>query len=53
MLFNPTQLDKAVQVELNVFVVSLSHLPVGLQLDVLQDATKQIVDAIEMSVKSV
>ena len=43
------QLDVSVVVELRAFLVALSHMPVDLQLGVLQDATGQIVAALEAS----
>ena len=40
-------LDASVVVELRAFLVALSHMPVDLQVAVLQDGTEQIVGAIE------
>ena len=40
-------LEASVVVELRAFIVALSHMPVDLQVAVLQDGTEQIVGALE------
>jgi len=40
-------LDRAVQPSLRVFLVSLTHMPVEVQIDLLEQATKQITEAVE------
>jgi hypothetical protein len=52
-MFNTMHLDDTVQQELNAFIVSLSHLPVGLQAEILRDATSQVSAAVEASIESV
>ena len=41
------RLDPAVVAELRVFLVALSHMPVDLQLGVLQDTTEQLTVTLE------
>jgi hypothetical protein len=45
------QLDMSVVVELRAFIVALSHMPIDLQRVVLQDATSQLVTALEECAK--
>ena len=40
-------MDTAVVPDARVFLTSLSHLPVEIQIDLLRDATKQIIEAVE------
>ena len=43
----PREMDSLVIGELNAFLMALSHLPTEAQIDVLGQATTQIVEGIE------
>lgn len=47
MVLNTPPMDRVVEPELRAFLVSLSHLPVEVQLDLLRDATKQIAEVLD------
>lgn len=49
MTFSFPVQDALVAQEIRAFLVSLSHLPVEIQLDLLRDATSQISQAVEQT----
>ena len=46
MTLNIPPIDSAVVPDLKAFIAVLSHLPVEVQIDILRDATKQIVNEV-------
>lgn len=46
MILHVPDTDSAVIPDLKAFIVVLSHLPVEVQIEVLRDATKQIVSEV-------
>ena len=46
MILQVAPIDSAVVPDLKAFIVVLSHLPIEVQLDILRDATKQIVEEV-------
>ncbi len=48
-----TRVDSAVIPDLNAFLVSLTHLPTEVQMDLLRQATSQISHAVEQTLSSI
>lgn len=47
------RVDSAVVPDLNAFLVSLTHLPTEVQIDLLRQATKQISEVVEQSLSTI